>query len=385
MISYGRQSINQDDIEAVEHVIRHENLTQGKQVPAFEQALCDYTGSKHAIAVNSGTSGLHIACLAAGVGQGDIVYTTPNTFVASANCALYCSASVDFVDIDADTRQMSVLMLEDKLRQAEKHNRLPKVVIVVHFAGHACDMEAFYALSERFGFTVIEDNAHGLGASYKGTSNQSAHKLGNPIHSSMTVCSFHPVKSITTCEGGAVLTNDMKLAKKLRLFASHGITKDAEDFLCPTPAIAHFEQQCLGFNYRLSDVHAALGISQLTRIDSFIQKRWRLAQNYHDAFNSLDIKLPILDESSAWHLYVIEVDVERRDNLFTFLRSKNIGVNVHYIPVHWHPYYQQLGFKKGDFMHSEAYFRQAITLPLYPDLTADKQEYVISAVKEGFA
>jgi UDP-4-amino-4,6-dideoxy-N-acetyl-beta-L-altrosamine transaminase len=377
MISYGKQSLNDDDFGAVADVLANQNLTQGQQVPAFEQALCDYTGAKYAVAVNSGTSALHIACLAAGVSQGDIVYTTPNTFVASANCALYCGAQIDFVDICPKTRQLNFEQLENKLIKANQSNTLPKALILVHFAGHACDMQKAYALSQKYGFVIIEDNAHGLGGQYQGQ-----YRLGKPAHSSFTACSFHPVKSITTCEGGAVLTDNPEHAKTLRMYASHGITKDKTHFLCEPFGASHFEQQHLGFNYRLSDVHAALGRSQLKRIDTFIEARFQRAKRYHEALSKLPVMLPELDSFSAWHLYVIELLEHDQVEVCQTLWQHGIGVNVHYIPVHWHPYFQQLGFKQGQFPNSEVYYKRAMTLPLFPTLTADEQEHVITVLTE---
>ncbi|MBO1255245.1 UDP-4-amino-4,6-dideoxy-N-acetyl-beta-L-altrosamine transaminase [Alteromonas sp. 5E99-2] len=377
MIYYGAQSVNRDDIDAVSGVLECGNLTQGEQVPLFEKTLCEYTGAKHAVAVNSGTSGLHIACLALSLQKGDIVYTTPNTFVASANCALYCGSKIDFVDIDPVTRQMSVSLLKEKLSESQKNNCLPKAIVLVHFAGHGCDLEAFYQLSLDYGFSIIEDNAHGLGGKYK-----KQYALGKPFHSIMTVCSFHPVKSITTCEGGAVLTNDDKLARKLRQYASHGITKNANEFESDSFGPAHFEQQLLGYNYRLSDVHAVLGVSQMQRIDSLIQARRERAKRYIDELSILPLKLPIWDESSAWHLFVVELLEHDKQFVYDKLKSKGIVANSHYIPVHWHPYFQSLGFFQGQFPQSENYFERAVTLPLFPDLSADNQTYIIQSLKE---
>lgn len=378
MIPYGKHIIEQDDIDAVVSVLRNEFLTQGAQVPAFEKALCDYTGASYAVAVNSGTSGLHIACLALDIGPGDIVWTSPNSFAASANCALYCGAEVDFIDIDAETRNMSVSALEEKLAQSERQNTLPKAIVVVHFSGLCCDMKAISTLAHRYGVKVIEDAAHALGGR-----NREGNKIGQGNHSAMTVMSFHPVKSITTAEGGAVLTNDAELAKRLRLFASHGITKDAA--LLPPGHESEpwfYAQQHLGFNYRLSDLHAALGLSQLTRLDEFIAGRKARAAEYQEALSTLPLTLPKWDENSAWHLYVVELQQHNRTEVFNTLRERGIGVNVHYIPIHWHPYYQKLGFSMGQFPIAEQYYERAITLPLYPDLSADNQKEVVKVLKE---
>ncbi|MFC3095079.1 UDP-4-amino-4,6-dideoxy-N-acetyl-beta-L-altrosamine transaminase [Alteromonas sediminis] len=377
MIPYGAHDISELDIEGVVDVLKSGLLTQGDKVPAFEQALQNYTNASYAVAVNSGTSALHIACLALGVENGDIVWTTPNTFVASANCARYCGADVDFVDIDPATRQICIESLKHKLLVAKEFNKLPKVLVVVHFAGHMCNMKAIAELVNQFGVKLIEDAAHALGASYLGQ-----YKGGCPAYSDITVLSFHPVKSITTAEGGAALTNNKALAHLLRLFASHGITKDSQNFVSNSVAAAHYEQQVLGFNYRLSDVHAALGIMQLKRLDKFVEKRAALAARYDEELKDLPITLPQFDPFSAWHLYVIELNHHDRDACFEALRAKGLGVNIHYIPVHWHPYYQQLGFTKGQFPHSERYYLNAITLPLFPALTADNQQYVINALRE---
>lgn len=378
MIPYGKHTVNQDDIDAVVRVIKQEFLTQGSQVPAFEQALCDYTGARHAIAVNSGTSGLHIACLAAGVGAGDCVWTTPVSFAASANCALYCGAQVDFVDIDAVTRNMSLTALQQKLAKASEQGTLPKAIVVVHFTGSSCDMKAIRQLVQDYPITLIEDAAHALGAQ-----DADGAAVGACCYSDMAVMSFHPVKSITTAEGGAVLTNDDVLAHKLRLFASHGISKQSA-LLGPAHQqepwfYAQFE---LGFNYRLSDLHAALGRSQMTRLDAFIAARRERVEHYQSALSSLPLTLPQPDPHSAWHIYVVELKTHDRTEIFNLLRERGIGVNVHYIPIHLHPYYQALGFAPGQFPVAEAYYNKAITLPLYPELSADNQNTVVQVLKE---
>jgi UDP-4-amino-4,6-dideoxy-N-acetyl-beta-L-altrosamine transaminase len=378
MIPYGKHTIEDVDVDAVTDVLKYEFLTQGQQVPKFEHALCDYTGAKYAVAVNSGTSGLHIACLAAGVTAEDSVWTVPNSFVASANCARYCGAKIDFVDIDPKTRNMSVAALEEKLHQAKVKNRLPKAIIVVHFAGSSCDMAAIARLTQPYNITLIEDAAHALGGK-----DQEGNVIGLGVYSSMTVLSFHPVKSITTAEGGAVLTNDEQVAVILRRYASHGITRDSQMF---GEEHSHepwfYAQMELGFNYRLSDLHAALGSAQLPRLNSFVARRLALAKVYDEALADLPLIRPILDPNSAWHLYMVELPEHDRTEVFNQLRALGVGVNVHYIPIHWQPYYQQLGFKKGQFPHAEAYYQRALTLPLYPSLSADNQQEVIQCLHE---
>lgn len=378
MIPYGKHTLLEQDIDAVVDVLKNQFLTQGSQVPLFEQELCRYTGAQSAVAVNSGTSGLHIACLAAGVTAGDTVWTVPISFAASANCARYCGASVDFVDIDPHTRNLNVSALVDKLHLAAAEHTLPKVIVVVHFTGSSNDMAAIAAITEPFNITLIEDAAHALGAS-----DPQGHKVGACKYSAMTVLSFHPVKSITSAEGGAVLTNDDELAALLRRYASHGITREpgmlGDEHADEPWFYAQFE---LGYNYRLSDLHAALGRSQLAHIDEFIARRRALAENYHQALADLPLILPQPDANGAWHLYMVELTAHDRTDVFNALRSRGIGVNVHYIPIHWHPYYQQLGFKRGQFPQSEAYYNRALTLPLYPGLSADNQNEVIQQLKE---
>ena len=378
MIPYGKHTLLEQDIDAVVDVLKNQFLTQGSQVPLFEQELCRYTGAQSAVAVNSGTSGLHIACLAAGVTAGDKVWTVPISFAASANCARYCGASVDFVDIDPHTRNLNVSALVDKLHLAAAEHTLPKVIVVVHFTGSSNDMAAIAAITEPFNITLIEDAAHALGAS-----DPQGHKVGACKYSAMTVLSFHPVKSITSAEGGAVLTNDDELAALLRRYASHGITREpgmlGDEHADEPWFYAQFE---LGYNYRLSDLHAALGRSQLAHIDEFIARRRALAENYHQALADLPLILPQPDANGAWHLYMVELTAHDRTDVFNALRARGIGVNVHYIPIHWHPYYQQLGFKRGQFPQSEAYYNRALTLPLYPGLSADNQNEVIQQLKE---
>lgn len=395
MIPYGKHEIGVDDIDAVVDVLENHFLTQGSKVPEFEKALCDYTGAQFCTAVNSATSGLHVACLAAGVTQGDIVWTTPNSFVASANCALYCSAQVDFVDMDEQTRNIDIKKLAAKLKQAKQTKRLPKALVVVHFAGFSCDMQAIANLLKGLEIILIEDAAHGLGGSYHGK------KMGSCEYSDMAVLSFHPVKSITTAEGGAVLSNRPDLAEKIQLFAKHGVTRDQQLFSMGATETSlagnwYYQQLELGYNYRLSDMQAALGISQLRKLDGFIAARQQKADFYFQSLADLPLLLPQQtspDNQSAWHVFVVELraqdDADKpgkiRKEVYQRLVDKGIGVNVHYIPIHLHPFYQQLGFKYGDFPSSERYYQRAITLPLYPSLTQQQQQAVVNALTEVLA
>lgn len=378
MIPYGKHLVDEDDIDAVVEVLRNQFLTQGQVVPQFEKALCDYTGAKHCVAVNSATSGLHVACLAAGVGQGDLVWTVPNSFVASANCALYCGAQVDFVDINPSTRNIDLDALDNKLQAAAEQNRLPKVLIVVHFSGLSCDMQRIQALTQAYSVILIEDAAHGLGGSHRGA------KIGSCVHSDMAVLSFHPVKSITSAEGGAVLTNQSQLLQKMQLFAKHGVTKDAALYLGESHGPWYYQQLELGYNYRLSDMQAALGLSQLTKLDSFIQRRAEIAKVYDQALAHLPLKLPLVEpeSQSAWHLYMVELTQHNRQSIYQQLHAKGVAVNVHYIPIHLQPYYQRLGFKEGDFPQSEHFYQNALTLPLFPSLSEKEQATVIQALEE---
>ena len=378
MIPYGLHTIDDADVESVIDVLRNQFLTQGTMVPQFEQALCVYTGAKHSVAVNSATSGLHIACLAAGVGQGDVVWTVPNSFVASANCARFCNAYVDFVDIDAATRNIDVNALEQKLQLAVSQKKLPKALVVVHFAGLSCDMQKIYALTSAYNIVLIEDAAHALGGDYLGA------KIGCCQYSDMTVLSFHPVKSITTAEGGAVLTNDSVGFTKLQLLAKHGVTREPELMQGESDGPWYYQQLELGYNYRLSDLHAALGISQLQKLGQFIAKRRRLAERYRQRLADLPLTLPCVESyaNSAWHLYMVEL--KQHDRLATYrrLHELGVGVNVHYIPIHLQPYYQALGFKAGDFPVSEQFYKHALTLPLFPSMTEEQQDTVIAALYE---
>lgn len=383
MIPYGRQHITQADIDAVVDVLQSDFLTQGPIVPEFEHAVADRVGAKHAVAVNSGTSALHVACLALGLGRGDILWTSPITFVASANCALYCGAEVDFVDIDPHTYTLCSKALEEKLEQAKKENRLPKIIIPVHMCGQPCNMQAIFDLSQKYGFKIIEDACHALGGEYKGA------PIGNCRYSDITVFSFHPVKIITTGEGGMNTTNDADLASHMARLCSHGITRNPDLMTHEPDGPWYYQQIDLGFNYRMTDIQAALGISQLEKLDGFIARRRELAQRYDNLLENLPLITPWQDPDglSAWHLYVIRLQLDKipqsHEEVFVALRKKRIGVNLHYIPVHTHPWYQELGFEAGQFPKAEQYYKEAITLPLFPEITEEEQDYVISCLRES--
>lgn len=384
MIPYGRQDISEEDIQSVVEVLRSDVLTQGPAVPAFEKSITDYCGAKHAVAVNSATSALHIACLALDVGKDDLVWTTPITFVASANCALYCGARVNFVDIDPSTYNMSVESLAEKLAFAEKAGNLPKVVIPVHLCGQPCDMAGIHALSQQYGFKIIEDASHAIGGKYRGE------PIGNCRYSDITVFSFHPVKIITTGEGGMAMTNDVQLAKRMQLLRSHGITRDASEMTQEPDGPWYYQQIGLGFNYRITDMQAALGKSQIQRLDEFVAKRHLLAKRYDQQLADLPVITPWqhADSYSGLHLYVIRLKLgeiaKTHRQVFEALRAGGIGINLHYIPVHMQPYYQRLGFKAGDFPEAERYYETAISLPLFPALTSAQQDKVVSAIKIAF-
>ena len=378
-IPYGRQNIFESDVEAVVRVLRSDFLTQGPVVPAFENAVSEKCHVQYSVAVNSATSALHIACLALGVGHGDTVWTSPNTFVASANCALYCGASVDFIDIDPSTWCLS----EEKLRQKlEAHKtagkQLPKVVIPVHLSGQSCDMKTISELGGKYGFRVIEDATHAIGGSYRNE------PVGNCRYSDITVFSFHPVKIITAGEGGMALTNNSGLFKQMAMMRTHGITKNSKYMTIKSDAPWHYEQLELGFNYRMTDIHAALGLSQMERLDEFVEKRNELAQNYEEALEYLPVKRQVVpgDTYSARHLYVIRTPQEQHRKLFDILRNEDIGVSLHYTPVHLQPFYRKLGFQEGNFPEAESHGKEAISLPLYPELTDDKQNRVIATLKK---
>jgi len=380
-IPYGRQDISGEDIQAVIDVLQSDFLTQGPCVPQFEKAIANYVGVKHALAVNSATSALHIACMALGVKEGDWLWTTPNTFVASANCARYCNANVSFVDIDPATYNMSVPALENKLRNAKAEGTLPKVVVPVAFAGQSCEMEEIHELSREYGFAIIEDASHAIGGKFQDE------QIGNSKYADITILSFHPVKIITTAEGGMALTNNDELAEKLALLRSHGITRDADKMTKEAEGGWYYQQVDLGLNYRMTELQAALGVSQLNRIDEFVAARHRLAKRYDAQLAGVPVTLPHQAESgySALHLYPIMVnDSAKRKPLFDYLREKGIGVNVHYIPVHTQPYYQQLGHKVGDYPVSEEYYSRAISIPMYSTLSEEDQDFVIKCIREFF-
>jgi UDP-4-amino-4,6-dideoxy-N-acetyl-beta-L-altrosamine transaminase len=380
-IPYGRQSISEDDIAAVVKSLRSDFLTQGPCVSEFEQAICTKVGASYGVAANSATSALHLACLALGVGAADTVWTSPNTFIASANCARYCGANVDFVDIDSRTYNMCANQLAEKLAIAKTQDKLPKVVIPVHFAGQSCDMEAIHLLSKVYGFRIIEDASHAIGAKYQDN------YVGNGAFSDICIFSFHPVKIITSAEGGMAITNDEQLAKHMRTHAQQGTTKSVDE-LTQTPGDWYYEQHTLGFNYRMTELQAALGLSQLSRLDDFIERRHQQFANYKALLKSLPITLPYQadDNYSALHLFPIllpEHNKAARKGVFDILRQAGIGTQVHYIPVHTQPYYQELGFKQGDFPIAEDYYARTLSLPLFADLTYAQQERVALILKHA--
>ncbi|MBT1444926.1 UDP-4-amino-4,6-dideoxy-N-acetyl-beta-L-altrosamine transaminase [Shewanella sp. JM162201] len=379
MIPYGKQDISQADIDAVVEVLKSDWLTQGPEVPAFEKAVCDYTGAKHAVAVNSATSALHIACLALGVGAGDVVWTSPITFVASANCALYCGADVDFVDVDAATGNMCPKALELKLVAAKANGRLPKVVIPVHLCGHSCDMAPIAALASEYGFKLIEDASHAIGGSYQGK------RIGSCAFSDITVFSFHPVKIVTSAEGGMALTNSSELAEKMELLRSHGITKAASLMTRPNEGDWYYEQLQLGFNYRMTDLQAALGLSQMARLETFVQTRNELACTYRDVLAQLSASVvePLSGSHSAWHLMIVCLDVSaQRRRLFDEMRRMGIQVHVHYFPVYLQPYYQShYQFQEGYCPRAEQFYQSILTLPLHCHLTDTSVNFIVSQLK----
>lgn len=385
MIPYGKQDINQADIDAVLGVLTSDFLTQGPMVPKFEETVANHVGAKHALAVNSATSALHIACLALGLGQGDWLWTTPVTFVASANCGLYCGAQVDFVDIDPKTYNLCPRALQAKLELAKKENRLPKVVVAVHLSGQPCDMEAIAALANEYGFKVIEDASHAIGGKYQGEF------IGNSRYSDITVFSFHPVKIVTTAEGGVAVTNDDRLAEKMNLARSHGITRDPALMTQEPDGPWYYQQVELGFNYRMTELQAALGVSQMQRLDVFVARRHQLAERYNQLLSDLPIVLPWQhpDSYSGLHLYVIRLKLgsisRSHREVIESLREQGIGVNLHYIPVHTQPYYRDMGFEAANFPHAMAYYREAISLPMFQGLTEDQQDEVTAALRKALA
>jgi len=378
MIPYGRQHISEEDVQAVVEVLRSDWLTQGPAVPHFERAVASFCGTEHAVAVCNATAALHIACLALGLGPGDRLWTSPNTFVASANCGLYCGAKVDFVDIDARTYNLSLEALRIRLEAAEKTGSLPKVLVAVHFAGQSCQMQAIQALGERYGFRIIEDASHAIGGSYL------QKPVGIGLYSDITVFSFHPVKIITTGEGGMALTRSAEIAERLRLLRSHGITRDPRQMAGSSQGDWYYEQIAVGFNYRLTDMQAALGLSQIARMEEFVKRRHEVAARYDRELRELPLTLPWQhpDARSAYHLYPVRVRGNRR-RVFDSLRAAGIGVNVHYIPVHTQPCYRQLGFRDGDFPEAERYYAEALSLPMFPRLTDEQQGQVIRAVTDA--
>ncbi|WP_091189855.1 UDP-4-amino-4,6-dideoxy-N-acetyl-beta-L-altrosamine transaminase [Formivibrio citricus] len=379
-IPYGHQSIDDADIAAVEAVLRSDWLTQGPAIARFEAAVAARCGARYAVAVCNATAALHIACLAMGIKPGDRVWTSPNTFVASANCARYCGAVIDFVDIDPDTLNLSVDKLAKKLAEAERAGRLPQLLIPVHFAGQSCDMANIRQLADRYGFRLLEDASHAIGGSYRGL------PVGACSFSDAAVFSFHPVKIITTGEGGMVVTNDEKLYRQLLLLRSHGITRDPDLMEGENEGAWYYQQVALGFNYRMTDMQAALGESQMIRLDGFVARRRELVARYQKAFADAPIQLQSVIESTdpAWHLFIIQtLRPEQRRPLFNALRAAGIGVNVHYIPVHTQPDFGRLGFRRGDFPYAEDYYERAISLPLYAGLSDEDQDYVIEQVLKG--
>lgn len=385
MIPYGRQDISREDIQAVVEVLESDFLTQGPAVPKFEHALCEATGANHALVINNATAALHLACRALDLGPGDTLWTTPITFVASANCALYCGAKVDFVDIDPATFNMSVDALQRKLEQAELDGCLPKIVVPVHLCGLPCDMERINELAQKYGFSVIEDASHAIGAQYKDQA------IGNCQYSQITVFSFHPVKIITTGEGGAALTNSAKLAEKMELLRSHGITRDSERMTQNPDGPWYYQQVELGYNYRMTDIQAALGHSQLGRLGKYVDRRNIIASRYDDELSTLPINAQLRPSNcrSAMHLYVIRLNMldskKTHGEVFNRLRDADIACNLHYIPVHLQPYYQRMGFQTGDFPEAESYYNEVISLPMFPTLTQEQQDHVIKTLRQTWS
>lgn len=383
MIPYGRQEITQEDIDAVVEVLKSDFLTQGPKVPEFENAVASHVGAKFGVAVNSATSALHVACAALGLGERDWLWTSPVTFVASANCGLYCGANVDFVDIDPRTYNLCLDALERKLEQAREQDRLPKVVVPVHLCGQPCDMERIKALSERYGFRIVEDASHAIGGKYQ------CEFIGSGRYSDITVFSFHPVKIVTTAEGGMAVTNDAELAQRMEMLRSHGITRDPARMTHESDGPWYYQQVDLGFNYRMTELQAALGVSQMARLDDFVKRRHELARRYDELLADLPVVTPWQhpDSYSGLHLYVIrlklaEIRASHRE-VFESLREQGIGVNLHYIPVHTQPFYAAMGFAPDDFPESMRYYNEAISIPMYHGLTFEQQDTVVAALKEA--
>lgn len=380
-IPYGHQNISENDIDAVVEVLRSDWLTQGPMVDRFEKAVAEYCDARYGVAICNATAALHLACMVLEVGIGDYVWTSSNTFLASANCALYCGANIDFVDIDPKTYNMSVVALTKKLETAAKNNKLPKLVIPVHFAGQSCDMQAIKALADKYKFYLVEDASHAIGGKYYDQ------KIGSCVYSDMTVFSFHPVKVITTGEGGMIMTNCQGFYDKLKILRSHGVTRDQAFMHGESEGAWYYQQIALGHNYRLTDIQCALGLSQLQKIDEFVRKRHELAERYDQALKYLPVILPFQESYnySAYHLYVIQLELEQikktRRQVFDELRATGIGVSVHYIPVHTQPYYRQFGFKQGDFPEAEKYYQAAITLPVYVTLAVSELNVIIRGIR----
>ena len=383
MIPYAKQDISDEDIDSVIEVLKSDFLTQGNKVPLFEDIISERVGAKYALAANSATSCLYLSCLSLGLSKEDILWTSPITYVASANCALYCGAEVDFVDIDPLTWNISVEILEEKLKTARKIKKVPKILVLVHLAGNPCDLQKVFDLSKEYGFSIIEDASHALGSKYSGE------HIGSSVYSDISVFSFHPVKNITTGEGGMILTNNQKLSEKIHLYRSHGITRDTKKMINKEEGLWYYEQLLLGFNFRMSDIHAALGISQMNSLDKFISKRNELSQIYTEELKGLPLTIQRVrkEDLSAWHIFVIRLKLSElklsRLEIYNSLRNKGIGVNVHYIPVHLHPFYKNLGFNKGDFPNSENYYDGAITIPMFTKLKKKEIKYVIQSLKES--
>jgi len=375
-IPYGCQDITEEDVESVVSVLRSDFITQGNKVPDFERELCEYAEAKYSVVVNSCTAALHIACLALKLGEGDILWTSPISFVASANCAMYCGATVNFVDIDPDTALLSIEKLTEKLEWAKKNGKLPKVVVPVHFSGQPCEMKEIYLLGQQYGFKIIEDAAHAIGSTYYDK------PVGNCQYSDITVFSFHPVKIITTGEGGAAMTNDSSLRDSMRLYRSHGIKKTKKE----VKKTWLYDQSVLGYNYRMSDIHAALGLSQIQRLNHYVERRIAIAKMYSELLNEVD-SIELLSQlkcrTSSHHLFIAKVDALKREEIFLKFRSLNIGVNVHYIPIHLQPYYRSIGFSKGDFPCAEEYYEKCISLPIYPNLSEQNIEKIARIIKIG--
>ena len=382
VVTSGMQDINQDDIDSVVNVLKSDFLTQGPQVPMFEQEIVKYCEAKYGVAFNSATSALHIACLSLGLKKGDWLWTAPNSFVASANCGLYCGAKVDFVDIDQQTYNLSTSELERKLIQAKQDNKLPKIVIPVHFAGQSCNMKKIHSLSKEYGFKVIEDASHAIGSKYLNKF------VGGCQYSDITIFSFHPVKIITTAEGGVSTTNNKTLLQRMRLFRSHGVTRDSDLMTKETEGVWYYQQIDLGYNYRMTELQAALGFSQMDRLDKFVALRHKCQKRYDNMLKNLPVVTPHqdLDSYSALHLYPIKIQIDKvkstRKEIFEDLRKNNIGVNVHYIPIHMQPYYENIGFKKGDYPNAESYYESTISIPIFQGLTINMQDKVVNTLKK---